>query len=215
MSATTRFIRMQCSCCEGTNTHAQSHLVSKISYLIENKLPWYAWNNEWVKDIKFNTESQLLEDILKGIASTTPNLETLLCHNHFQWACDVCIDAGKAIDADISIQKFSTHPPYLAYFDKELLCESCKRPFTFTKHEQKYWYEDLNFWVQSIPKNCLECRKEKRQQSQINRQLQSLLKALNMNDSEQLISISRLYMELDNVAKAKHYDSLATKKRGM
>ena len=48
------------------------------------------------------------------------------------------------------------------YEDKELICTDCKRPFTFTSGEQKY-YETLEFTPPKRCKPCRDMRKAKRE----------------------------------------------------
>jgi hypothetical protein len=47
---------------------------------------------------------------------------------------------------------------YDRYIDQLLQCEKCKRHFYFFAEEQKYWYEDLGFWVDARCIHCIECR---------------------------------------------------------
>lgn len=47
---------------------------------------------------------------------------------------------------------------YDSYTDKLLNCRKCKRPFYFFAEEQKYWYEELGFWVDAQCIHCFECR---------------------------------------------------------
>ena len=80
-----------------------------------------------------------------------------------QWACNLCLKNGKAIKANPAIQTFCDWEPYFAYFDVELRCEDCQQQFVFSPKEQQFWYENLKFWVQSRPKQCVSCRRARRQ----------------------------------------------------
>ncbi|HCI78515.1 MAG TPA: hypothetical protein DHW02_02355 [Ktedonobacter sp.] len=82
-----------------------------------------------------------------------------------QWACNYCMREGIAIEGKPHLQMFCDYPPYLAYFDKTYTCSDCLNAFIFNKEEQRYWYEELKFWVQSYPKQCLECRRKRRKKS--------------------------------------------------
>jgi hypothetical protein len=42
-------------------------------------------------------------------------------------------------------------------------CERCDREFTFSAAEQRIWYEEYGFWIDSLPKHCLACRRELRE----------------------------------------------------
>ncbi len=78
------------------------------------------------------------------------------------WACDNCLDSGKAIPGDGEKQRWADQWPYLAYYDLHKKCKKCHKDFVFSKEEQKYWYEELKFWVQSKCLHCLDCRKKLR-----------------------------------------------------
>jgi hypothetical protein len=83
-----------------------------------------------------------------------------LTRNYFQWACDECLDSGKALPGDWKIQKWADHNPFLVYYDIHKKCKTCGKDFVFSKNEQRYWYEELKFRVQSECVNCLDCRRE-------------------------------------------------------
>ncbi len=45
------------------------------------------------------------------------------------------------------------------YFDREKVCEDCKRPFLYFAEEQGYWHEVLLFKDEAHCVRCHECRK--------------------------------------------------------
>lgn len=63
-----------------------------------------------------------------------------------------------AIAADLSLQRPATIP-VTHYFDSTRRCIDCGRPFIFFAAEQKYWYEELGFPLDSDCVRCLTCRK--------------------------------------------------------
>lgn len=83
-----------------------------------------------------------------------------LLPKYYQWACDSCLESGRAILGDTEQQKWDHQGPYLAYYDIKKKCKACKKEFVFARDEQKYWYETLKFWVQSECNNCPDCRRE-------------------------------------------------------
>ena len=66
-------------------------------------------------------------------------------------------DYASAVRADTSKQNFSVCPRHW-YFDTKLRCSRCGESFTFTTSEQRFWYEELGFWVESYAKHCASCR---------------------------------------------------------
>jgi hypothetical protein len=63
-----------------------------------------------------------------------------------------------AIVADTSRQTAAT-VPVTHYFDLERECRDCQRAFIFFAAEQKHWYEELGFGLDSDCVRCVECRK--------------------------------------------------------
>ncbi len=63
-----------------------------------------------------------------------------------------------AIPADLARQTPAT-VPVTHYFDVTRSCRDCGRPFIFFAREQKYWYEELGFPLDSDGVRCVPCRK--------------------------------------------------------
>jgi len=101
------------------------------------------------------------EDLLESVTQGTFH-DSHSSRNKIHWACDNCLEEGKAILADPKAQTYNDCAPYYAYFDLYFDCRTCKKNFLFSSAEQKFWYESLKFWIQSQPKDCLNCRQEKR-----------------------------------------------------
>jgi hypothetical protein len=66
-----------------------------------------------------------------------------------------------AVRARIEKQNYSVCPRHW-YVDADFRCERCGSEFTWTANEQKAWFEDYFFWVDSQPCHCRECRGELR-----------------------------------------------------
>jgi hypothetical protein len=65
---------------------------------------------------------------------------------------------GTAIRANPEKQNHPTLP-VSHYYDIEKICRNCKRHFIFFAEEQKYWYETLQFPLDSDCVRCSNCRK--------------------------------------------------------
>jgi len=75
---------------------------------------------------------------------------------------DERIFPDSAIPAETSLQNFLTFPrPY--YVDILKLCRDCKCNFIFFAREQKYWYEELRFYIDADCVRCPECRPKERE----------------------------------------------------
>jgi hypothetical protein len=74
-------------------------------------------------------------------------------------SADECRIPNTAIPADLSRQTPAT-VPVTHYFDAKRQCHDCGRPFIFFAEEQKYWYEELGFGLDSDCVRCVPCRKK-------------------------------------------------------
>jgi hypothetical protein len=66
-----------------------------------------------------------------------------------------------AVRANTEKQNCSVCPRHW-YIDADFRCERCRQEFTWTAGEQKTWFEDYFFWVDSTPRHCRKCRGELR-----------------------------------------------------
>lgn len=127
------------------------------------------------------------------------------------WACDDCIDTGKAIQSNFEKQTYCDFVPHLAYYDKKITCKTCKEDFIFTKEEQQYWYEKLQFWVQGECVNCKKCRKKKRDISVIDTELSNILKDKSKMSAADFDRVIEIYTLIGKTEKAKEYSTLKKK----
>ena len=63
-----------------------------------------------------------------------------------------------AIRANRSLQAPATIP-VSHYFDVRRNCRDCGKPFIFFAEEQRFWYEELGFALESDCVRCVPCRK--------------------------------------------------------
>ena len=63
-----------------------------------------------------------------------------------------------AIAADLSRQSPAT-VQVTHYFDAKRQCQDCGKPFLFFADEQRHWYEELGFPLESDCVRCVQCRK--------------------------------------------------------
>jgi len=146
-----------------------------------------------------------------------PNNKSFIKDQHFlnadfEWACDECLSAGKAVVAIPNKQETSGYPN-LAYSDTSYSCFTCKAEFIFKKEEKQLWYEQLKFPTSSAPNDCTDCRKIIRKRKVENKQLSALLKrkedTLNTDELQQVIAI---YKQWDKPERVAYFKSLLKKK---
>ena len=118
------------------------------------------------------------------------------------WACDDCVKQSRAIVAEPKRQKTGMAMPYAAYIDRRFHCTDCDTDFLFSATEQQYWFETLGFLVFVHPKQCVVCRKKRRQKKHTQKAIAETLHNLDPNDPEQLQALAKLYEEYGAVEKA-------------
>lgn len=76
--------------------------------------------------------------------------------------------------ADISKQNYTVCPRHW-YIDAVFVCRDCGDEFVFTADEQCFWYEDRQFYVDSLPKSCVKCRKAQRANLELRKRYDALI----------------------------------------
>lgn len=84
------------------------------------------------------------------------------------------MDYDTAQRADISKQNYSVCPRHWCV-DATFICRDCAEEFTFTASEQRFWYEDRQFWIDSLPTRCIACRKEQRTRLNLRKRYDALI----------------------------------------
>lgn len=131
-----------------------------------------------------------------------------LIEANFEWACDKCINEKRSLIAKPS-QQNNIYSPYLAYYSVNLTCKKCGNEFIFTKEDKKFWYEELKFFRESVPLNCLKCRKEIRIFKIQNKVLSQILKKdVKEMSIEELSQVVKIYYEWDKTDKFNFYNKI-------
>jgi Probable zinc-ribbon domain len=120
--------------------------------------------------------------------------------SHLVWACDDCLESGRALEAKPWLQVRGYGLPVFAYVDQTRSCEDCGTHFLFPASEQAYWYEELQFVMHSVPKQCPDCRKTRRRTKGVHLELGRIHSQFSGSVAE-LIQLADLYLELGNAAK--------------
>ena len=121
------------------------------------------------------------------------------------WACDSCLELGKAIRAKPWLQELCCDAPRFAYFAQAKTCRRCGRDFVFTALEQRRWYEEFKLPPSAEPIDCRTCRDAKRRRSRAATQLAERLEALDPHDPSQLAEIASLYLAIGSSRKAAEF----------
>ena len=79
-----------------------------------------------------------------------------------------------AVRADVEKQNYVTCPRHW-YFDATYRCVDCNEVFVFSADEQRYWFEELQFFVDAFPVRCLACRQNARQVKQLRQEYDQLV----------------------------------------
>ncbi|HEY3319367.1 MAG TPA: zinc-ribbon domain containing protein [Planctomycetota bacterium] len=84
------------------------------------------------------------------------------------------IDYGSAQRADVAKQDFSVCPRHW-YVNATFRCKACDTKFVFSAEEQRFWYEERRFYVDSRPRQCPACRKQDRRMKLLKQRYDSLI----------------------------------------
>ena len=108
----------------------------------------------------------------------------------------VSMDYASAVRANIAKQNCSICPRYW-YVDTIFSCDRCGAEFAFTSAEQRVWYEEYGFWIDSVPKHCLECRRALRDLKGARQEYdRSVAQALHTDDLDLKKRLARVIDEL-------------------
>ena len=111
----------------------------------------------------------------RGPRFTGLNPQTDLDGNTFiHWhSPESCRIPKTAIAANLAQQVSATFA-VTHYYDVKRKCRDCGRMFIFFAAEQKYWYEDLQFGLDSDCVRCVPCRKQQQGVARSRQQYEAL-----------------------------------------
>ena len=92
---------------------------------------------------------------------------------------------GTAIAADLSKQRPATIP-VTHYYDIDKACRDCGLRFIFFAEEQKYWYEELGFPLESDAVRCQVCRRREQHISRTRKRYMELSRVAARSTHEDL-----------------------------
>lgn len=102
------------------------------------------------------------------------------------------IDHSTAVAADLDKQNYSVCPRHW-YVDADFQCVACLKDFTWAASEQKAWFEDYFFWIDSYPKKCKPCRASHRQLVELRKEYDATVAQAqprgNFNEKRRIVEI--------------------------
>ena len=117
-----------------------------------------------------------------------------------------------AVQADPAKQVYGMGGPLAFYKDVDRLCVQCGMSFVFSASEQKYWYETLGFIVYSTAIRCVTCRRRKRSEVALQRQLAQAREFQQQNSSNPLAHLAlaeALVLHRQRLGKGRMEDGIA------
>lgn len=81
------------------------------------------------------------------------------------------------------------------YYDLKRKCRDCSRAFIFFADEQKYWYEELQFGLDSDCVRCVPCRKVLQGVEKVRKQYEDLSHVSNQS-TEETLTMAECALEL-------------------
>lgn len=124
------------------------------------------------------------------------------------WACDECLEVGRALKGNPNKQDFWSGYLHFAYFDRTNTCRDCGNEFVFSKYEQRHWYEKLRLMVWAKEVRCNPCRHKKKMRDKLFR----LLGNFDYEDMEKTQETIALCLKLGFYQQAQHVLNLVQKK---
>lgn len=76
----------------------------------------------------------------------------------WRYSSAIAVDKSQCVPANSAKQNYSVVPESV-YYSMKLECERCGEEFWFSANEQRVWYEEWGFWIDSVPKQCAGCRR--------------------------------------------------------
>ncbi|MEM6613817.1 MAG: zinc-ribbon domain containing protein [Cyanobacteria bacterium P01_C01_bin.72] len=133
---------------------------------------------------------------LTGLNPQTDFEGNVFLHWHSPQSCRI---DNTAIAANLDQQVAATIP-VTHYYDVERQCRDCARMFIFFAAEQKYWYEELKFPLESDCIRCFSCRAKQRHIARTLEQYESLFHIPDRTSEQTLMMIECcLYLIENNV----------------
>ncbi len=80
--------------------------------------------------------------------------------SHFFFGA-VHLDLSSAVRANVVKQNYTVCPRHW-YMDATFRCQDCDALFTWTAEEQRTWFEEYGFYVDSLATRCTKCRSNRR-----------------------------------------------------
>ena len=92
---------------------------------------------------------------------------------HLFWGA-IRLDYSSALKANVALQDYTVCPRHW-YVDAVFVCNACKREFSWSAMEQRTWFEEYRFYVDSRPTRCQECRRQRRQKDHLQKEYNKLV----------------------------------------
>ena len=90
-----------------------------------------------------------------------------------------------AIEGDPSRQNYSVCPRYW-FVDVTCICGICRSRYVWSATEQKTWFEEWKFWVDSRPRHCQQCRRRRRQQKNARKEYDAIVEQARVGSDPEL-----------------------------
>lgn len=100
----------------------------------------------------------------------------------------VRVDPNSAERANESLQRFVVMGRAW-YVDATLLCGRCGFEFLFAVSEQRFWYEELKFYVDSFPRLCPACRHHQKIRTSYDANIAAALASSDLEIKRQVIDL--------------------------
>lgn len=128
-----------------------------------------------------------------------------------RWACDDCLQSGRAIPGNPGQQRkehaMAHDPEYLAFRNlSKKACLDCGQSFVFTKEEQLFYYQTLGHSRSARAVRCLDCRRGRREEHRPARELGEMLENGELRSEAYRDRVIENYRLLGREDKARYFE---------
>jgi len=139
------------------------------------------------------------------------NVEMVMLRHYQGWACDDCLQTGKAIKGDPDQQPtgsmMSHDTEYLAFWDSNWIdCRDCGEQFVFSKEDQLFYYQTLGKSREARAVRCQPCREALKEKYRPALELGKMLENDELKNEADRDRVIANYRSLGREDKARYFE---------
>jgi len=109
----------------------------------------------------------------------------------------IYLDYDNAIRGNPPKQNYTVCPRHW-YMDADFICARCGKEFTWAAAEQKAWFEDYFFWIDSHPRLCKKCMADRGRLESLRKEYDATVSEARSGARDQKLRIIAIVRELES-----------------